>query len=293
MIIVSVDTNKSGKEAYGSVEPVTLILAFAIGFSAGILSGMFGIGGGIIMVPALIAAGIIGQFNVATAASLFAIIFLSPTGSYVHFREKHLNVPYGLVLGLAGIFGGITGSYASNYLQDNWLEGGFAVFALFMGAQMAINHRNNRPGAPVAGGPCPAPDEKEPTECRMPNPWPVLAALGFGAGVLAGFMGVGGGLIMVPVMVILGVGIHVAVGTSLLAIIFTASASVATKAAILPSLWPVLLSVAIPLAVGGSIAAYIGANVAERTGSRKLSKYFSVLLFSISAYMIVRALGYF
>jgi uncharacterized membrane protein YfcA len=105
-------------------------------------------------------------------------------------------------------------------------------------------------------------------------------------------MGVGGGLIIVPVLVMLGVGIHVAVGTSLMAIIFTAGASVATKAAMLPALWPVLLAVAIPLAVGGSIAAWIGAGIAERTGSKKLSRYFSVLLFSISAYMLLRALGY-
>ena len=72
----------------------------------------------------------------------------------------------------------------------------------------------------------------------------------------------GGGLIIVPVLLMLGVGIHVAVGTSLMAIIFTAGAGVATKAAIVPSLWPILLSVAIPLAVGGCIAAWLGAGIA-------------------------------
>jgi uncharacterized membrane protein YfcA len=278
------------------VDPVSALIALAIGFSAGILSGMFGIGGGIIMVPAVLGAGIVatGDFNVATACSLFAIIFLSPTGSYVHLKANHLNVRYGLVLGLSGVAGGVIGSVVSSPLPSNWLESGFAVFAIFMGVQMALKNgrANGVPNGPK-GQPCTAEeDRQESSECRMPNPYPYLVLLGLGAGVLAGFMGIGGGLIIVPVLVMLGVGIHVAVGTSLLAIIFTAGASVATKAAMLPSLWPVLLAVAIPLAVGGSIAAWIGAGIAERTGSKKLSRYFSVLLFSISAYMLLRALGY-
>jgi len=278
------------------VDPVSALIALAIGFSAGILSGMFGIGGGIIMVPAVLGAGIVasGDFNVATACSLFAIIFLSPTGSFVHLKANHLNVRYGLVLGLSGVAGGVIGSVVSSPLPSNWLEGGFAVFAIFMGVQMALkNGRGNGNSGPGGGKPCtPDEDRKESSECRTPNPYPYLVVLGLGAGVLAGFMGVGGGLIIVPVLVMLGVGIHVAVGTSLMAIIFTAGASVATKAAMLPTLWPVLLAVAIPLAVGGSIAAWIGAGIAERTGSKKLSRYFSVLLFSISAYMLLRALGY-
>lgn len=280
---------------------ILLLVALAIGFAAGILSGMFGIGGGIIMVPALIAAGLVtplgntSAFAVATACSLFAIIFLSPTGSYVHLKANHLNVRYGVVLGISGVVGGVVGASVSNPLSGDWLEGGFAVFALCMGVQMAVqNGKRPRPLVHRNEARCtPEEDKKESPECNVGNPYPYLVLLGVGAGILAGFMGVGGGLIMVPVMVMLGVGIHVAVGTSLMAIIFTASASVATKAAIIPSLGPVILAVAIPLAVGGCLAAYLGAGIAERTGSRKLSRYFSVLLFAISAYMMVRALGYF
>ncbi len=278
-----------------------LLVALAIGFAAGILSGMFGIGGGIIMVPALIAAGLVtplgntSAFAVATACSLFAIIFLSPTGSYVHLKANHLNVRYGMTLGVSGIAGGVIGAYVSNPLSQNWLEGAFAAFALIMGVQMASqNGKMARPPVARKEAKCtPEDDRKESSECSVRNPYPYLIMLGAGAGILAGFMGVGGGLIMVPVLVLLGVGIHVAVGTSLMAIVFTASASVATKAAIIPSLGPVMLAVAIPLAVGGCVAAYLGAGIAESTGSRKLSRYFSVLLFFISAYMLLKAAGYF
>ncbi len=283
------------------MDPASALIALAIGFAAGILSGMFGIGGGVIMVPALIAAGlVVGQdgatpFNIATACSLFAIIFLSPTGSYVHLRANHVNVKYGLALGLSGVVGGVAGAYASNPLPSDWLEGGFAVFTVLMGVQMAMrsNGRETGPADDRHPPDCtPEADRKESSECRVRNPYPHLVILGLGAGVLAGFMGVGGGLIMVPVLVMLGVGIHVAIGTSLMAIIFTASAGVATKAAIMPSLWPILLAVAIPLAVGGSIAAWMGAGIAERTGSRKLASYFSLLLFTISGYMLLKAFGY-
>ena len=276
------------------MDPLLLLLvALVIGLAAGLLSGMFGIGGGIIMVPALMAAGILGQFNVATAASLFAIIFLSPTGSYVHLKANHLNVKYGLVLGISGVLGGVIGAYVSNPLSQDWLEGGFAIFALAMGIQMTVKNGRKTPPPPDKKETCtPDDDRKESSECDVRRPYPYLVLLGIGAGILAGFMGVGGGLIIVPVLLMLGVGIHVAVGTSLMAIIFTASAGVATKAAMIPALLPVLVVVAIPLAVGGCIAAYAGAQIAERTRSRELSRYFSVLLFVISAYMLVRALGY-
>ena len=290
-------SNKSGERASGAVDPILILIALAIGFAAGILSGMFGIGGGIIMVPAILAAGLVAStdFNIATACSLFAIIFLSPTGSYVHLKANHLNVRYGLVLGVSGVVGGVIGSYVSNPLNPDWLEGGFAIFTVFMGVQMALKNGKRSPRPPDRKEPVCTPEHgsQESSECTVRNPFPYLVLLGLGAGVLAGFMGVGGGLIIVPVLVMLGVGIHVAVGTSLLAIIFTATGSVATKAAIIPSLWPILFSVAIPLAVGGCIAAWLGAGIAERTGSRKLARYFSVLLFFISGYMILKALGYF
>ena len=284
------------------MDPILLLLtAFVIGLVAGILSGMFGIGGGIIMVPALIAAGLVAStdnataFTIATACSLFAIIFLSPTGSYVHMRANHLNVKYGVALGVAGVMGGVMGSYFSKSLPQDWLEGGFAVFTIIMGIQMMLkdNKERKKRAAREENGNCtPEADRKESSECNVRNPYPYLVLLGIGAGILAGAMGVGGGLIIVPVMVMLGVGIHVSVGTSLMAIIFTASASVATKAAIIPSILPILSVVAIPLAIGGCIAAYFGAKIAERTHSRRLSRYFSVLLFFIGAYMLCKSLGY-
>jgi len=308
---------KTGNPVQVVVDPVMLLVAFIIGLAAGILSGMFGIGGGIIMVPALLAVGLQSGFGEATAASLFAIIFLSPTGSYVHFREKHLNVKYGVVLGMAGITGGVLGSYFSKSVAQNWLELFFGIFAVFMGIQMVLKNHNTKKAAERTvsgkdgmnetgtgngnvgrdgtatvkgkdGKACKVDDDtKESTECTMRNPYPYLVGAGFCAGILAGVMGVGGGLIMVPIMVLLGMGIHVAIGTSLLAIIFTASASVITKASFnLLDIWT-----AIPLAAGGCIAAYCGAMIASKTRSKELARYFSVLLFIISAYMMLKSFG--
>lgn len=293
------------------MDPILLLLvALVIGLAAGLLSGMFGIGGGIIMVPALQAAGLVtGEtaFSQATAASLFAIIFLSPTGSYVHMRSNHLNWRYGLVLGVGGVAGGVVGSYFAKDVPQALLSVGFALFAMFMGVQMIMNGRKKeatgRPGDDEDVEPpdtlpaeeqgvkrykCKPGEAQESLECRMPSPYPYLVGLGFAAGILAGFLGVGGGLIMVPVMVMLGIGIHVAIGTSLMAILFTAGASVITKA----SFSLLDLQVAVPLAIGGCVAALAGAVIATRTHSKSLARYFSVLLFAISAYMLVRALGY-
>ncbi len=278
-----------------AVDPLGVIAALCIGAFAGLLSGMFGIGGGVVMVPALLVAGLVGGFNEATACSLFAIIFLSPTGSYVYLRAHHINPRYGLTLGASGVLGGVAGSVASAPVPQALLELAFGLFALAMGVRVAMNSRDaggrSRCG-PVAGERAREvgagdEDRREPTECRLRNPYPVLALLGFAAGVLAGSLGVGGGLIMVPMMVVLGVGVHVAIGTSLMAIIFTAGASVATKASL--SLFQV--GVALPLAIGGCAAAYAGAVVAERTRSKELAKYLSILQFTIGGYMLLRAAG--
>ena len=162
------------------MDPILLLLiALVIGLAAGILSGMFGIGGGIIMVPALIAAGLASptdhatSFNIATACSLFAIIFLSPTGSYVHMRANHLNVKYGLALGIAGVIGGVIGSYFSKSLPQDWLEGGFAVFTILMGVQMMLrdNKEKKKTLALEENGDCtPEVDRKESSEFDVRNP---------------------------------------------------------------------------------------------------------------------------
>ncbi|MEM4728438.1 MAG: TSUP family transporter [Thermoplasmata archaeon] len=308
------------------MDPLSLLAALGIGAAAGLLSGMFGIGGGIVMVPGLLFAGLVGSFSEATACSLFAIIFVSPMGSYVHMKARHLNLRYALALGASGVLGGVAGSYISSPAPQNWLELAFGIFALVMGVELFLNSGrgrgtgvNNAVGAREGGAggtggaklPCgrdarrrgsaaevakfvegeerqPAgPGVREPTECRLRNPYPVLVLLGLAAGLLAGFLGVGGGLVMVPVMVLLGVGVHVAIGTSLLAILFTACASVAAKA----SLSHFDIGVAVPLAIGGCVAAWAGAVAAERTGSRQLSRYVSVLQFVIGGYMLAKGLG--
>ncbi|MGQ9582202.1 MAG: sulfite exporter TauE/SafE family protein [Thermoplasmatota archaeon] len=277
------------------MDPLAVLAALAVGAAAGLLSGMFGIGGGVVIVPALLASGLVGHFNEATACSLLAIIFLSPTGSYVHLRARHLNPRYALALGASGVLGGVVGTLGSSPVPQDWLELAFGLFAFAMGVRIALSNGAAREGGrqgPGRGGaegaPCPdKEDRQESLECRLRNPYPVLALLGFAAGVLAGSLGVGGGLIMVPVMIVLGVGVHVAIGTSLMAIVFTAGASAASKASL--SLLP--FGVAIPLALGGCAAAYAGAVLACRTRARELTRYLSLLQFVIGGYMLLRAAG--
>jgi uncharacterized protein len=121
----------------------TILLAVALGVAAGVLAGTFGVGGGILFVPTLVALGL-GQLE-AQATSLVAILPTVAAGAWNQHRYGNLRVRAAAVLGLASIFGVLAGASIAIALPEDVLRRLFALLLLIVAARLAWRaHRGPR-----------------------------------------------------------------------------------------------------------------------------------------------------
>ena len=188
-----------------AVQPWKLVL---IGLAAGLLSGGFGVGGGIILVPLLVAVGM--DRHRAHATSLASIFPIAVAGAVTFALSGEVNLGLGVAVGVGGVIGSIVGASLMNRLSTRSLSIFFGLVLLGAGIRMIFSSDP----LPLASG--------------FDDLTLILVALGIGlvSGFFAGVAGVGGGVIIVPATVLLlGFSQHEAQGTSLLAIILTSIAA--------------------------------------------------------------------
>ena len=179
------------------------LISFAIGLAAGIFGGLIGIGGGIIMVPLMI---IVLKFSrqQAHGTSLVGLIFTGLGGAFTYGLQGNVNLLAAAVLAGTGVFTAYAGAHFASALPDWKLKKAFGGFLIFCAAVMIIKPFLHSGGT---------------THSVYFNIL-VFLITGAATGFLSGMMGVGGGAIMIPAMVLLaGFGQHVAQGTSLLVIV--------------------------------------------------------------------------
>jgi len=217
---------------------VNMLLVFAMGGIVGLLSGIFGVGGGFLMTPLLIMIGI--PPTVAAASDSNQIVGASTSGTIAHFRMGNVDVKMGLLLLIGGVIGGTGGVQIIKVLRrlgnaDFLISVTYVLMLGFIGIYMfqeSLQAMRNKHKQPVIAAPA------KPSGYAMlvqKMPWQMMfeksgvrlsvlmpLILGIFVGVLAAIMGVGGGFVMVPVMVyLLRMPMHVVVGTSLFQILFT------------------------------------------------------------------------
>ena len=117
----------------------TIVLAIALGLAAGVVAGMFGVGGGILFVPALVALGL-GQIE-AQATSLLAILPTVLAGSWNQRRYGNLRPRTALIVGVASVVGVEVGARVATSLPENALRMLFGVLLLAVAAQLALRTR--------------------------------------------------------------------------------------------------------------------------------------------------------
>lgn len=117
----------------------TVILALALGLLAGVVAGLFGVGGGILFVPALVALGL-GQIE-AQATSLLAILPTVLAGAWNQHRYGNLRVRTALIVGVASIVGVEVGARVVTSLPEDTLRRLFGVLLLLVAAQLAWRTR--------------------------------------------------------------------------------------------------------------------------------------------------------
>src|SRR5580700_2303600 len=231
---------------------VTVLLVL-LGFFAGLLGAMTGIGGGVLLSPILaLHFGI--PIREAIGTSLVAVITTSAASSSVHLQRHTTDIRLGMTLELATSLGAAVTAYLVGYFNRNALEGIFAGFLLYSSVTILLR-----------GGKVKSEDQEElPAqnngETVIPPYEPKRYPLGLGAslvaGGLSGFLGIGGGPIKVPVMYIfMGIPLMVATATSNFMIGVTAAAS----AIVYYRRGDILVEIAAPLAVGVFLGSLLGA----------------------------------
>ena len=129
-----------------AVSASTLALALALGLAAGVLSGLFGVGGGILFVPTLLALGL-GQLE-AQATSLLAILPTVAAGAWNQRRYGNLRVRTALIVGLASVLGVEVGARIATALPESTLRRLFAVLLFAVAAQLIWRTVRARPRYP-------------------------------------------------------------------------------------------------------------------------------------------------
>jgi uncharacterized membrane protein YfcA len=244
---------------------VSLTATLAAAIAVGLLLGLLGGGGSILTVPVLIyLAG--QQPRPAIAMSLFVVAVTSAVALVPHVRAGRVQWRTGFTFGTAGLAGAYAGGRIAAYLPANLLMTGFGVLMATAAVIMIRSCRRPLPGGSHAG--------------RMP----VLLGLGAAVGLVTGMVGAGGGFVVVPVLVLLaGLSMPAAIGTSLLVISLQAGAGLAGHLAHAAIDWPLTLAVT-ALAIIGSMA---GARLVVRIPARLLRTGFGWFLIAMASLVLV------
>jgi uncharacterized membrane protein YfcA len=247
--------------------PRVLVL-IAIGLAGGILSGAFGVGGGIVLVPLLINFAGLDQRR-AAATSLLAILPTSIAGSITYLANGEVDLLAAVVIAAGAIAGSLVGSALLKRLPLRWLRWMFIALLVIVAVRLALIE-------PVRG---------EPLEFTLPVAL-VYVAIGLIMGIASGLFGIGGGVVAVPALVaLLGVSDLIAKGTSLLVMIPTSVTGTVANAR------NRLVDVRTGLIVGAAAAgaSVLGAFIALALPPRPSSVLFAVLLLAIAAQLAWRA----
>ena len=270
---------------------VNAFLLLGLGGIVGILSGMFGVGGGFLMTPLLFFIGIPPAVAVATEAN--QIVASSFSGVLAHLKRRTVDLKMGTVLLIGGLIGAGFGVLLFNYLKaqgqvDLLVKLCYVVFLGIIGGLMFIESLNairksKKPGA--------APVRRQrnwihalPFKMRFRTSGLYISVIppllvGLAVGVLAAIMGVGGGFIMVPAMIyLLGMPTKVVIGTSLFQIIFVTAFTTLLHAT---TNFTVDIVLAVLLLVGGVIGAQIGARIGTRLKAEQLRILLAIMVLAV------------
>jgi hypothetical protein len=274
---------------------------FVLGIFAGVLSGLLGVGGGLLMVPALTIFGV--PVVQATATSLVGVFLSTASGSARNFSVGDLNWKASLVLALFGVMTAQAGAWLGEHIPDAWLSLSFAAFMLITIYLMNLRRQlqqqevvdstaelNQAAGTTEVvveqqGGDLPdssSPAQQLAVDTSSSHKFIPLAGIGLLAGVLSGLFGIGGGVVKVPLqMLFLGESIKTAVQTSLGAIGAIAASGLVQHAYNHNVLWIPGLC----LGIGGILGAQAGTRLLPKLSDRTVKILFALFLITLSIYM--------
>ena len=270
---------------------VNIFLLIGLGTLVGILSGMFGVGGGFLMTPLLFFIGIPPAVAVATEAN--QIVASSFSGALAHFKRRAVDLKMGLILLLGGLLGASAGVYVFKLLNEIGqvellvkicyvIFLGIIGFLMFFESLSSIT-RQDQPQK-IRKIKRHTWVHRLPLKMRFRTSNLYISAIppfviGILVGILAAIMGVGGGFIMVPAMIyIIGMPTKVVIGTSLFQIIFVTAFTTIMHAT---QNFTVDAMLAILLIFGGVVGAQIGVRLGVKLKAEQLRILLSLIVLGV------------
>ena len=260
---------------------VIIVSCLALGSVVGILAGMLGIGGGLIIVPALsyLLIHFLGMTTetvmpVAIATSLSTIIFTGMSSARAHYKLGNIQLNIVLYTGLGIAFGAFAGAQVASHISGELLKNVFAVLVILIALQMIFGKQKASNNEASKGA---------------------LAAVGGGAGLLSALMGIGGGALLVPALVWFRVNVRAAIGCAafcrlVIDVFGTTSFVVAGWGETdVPnySMGYVYLPATAGIVATSMFTANIGAKLGQRVNVRVLKAMLACLLVLVSIRMIL------
>ncbi len=246
------------------------LLALPFGLAIGISLGLVGGGGSILAVPVLVY--VIGEpVKEATTASLAIVGATALVGAADHLRSGGVRIRIALAFGAAGAGGAFAGTALNHLASDSSILIAFAVVMLAAAYALVRGRGEGRDEQAVG----------DPRTLALR----VIPA-GVAIGILTGFFGVGGGFVIVPALVLLlGLPMKVAVGTSLLAIALTSASALIAHLLVSGGVHWTVVAVFTAAAIAGEI---VGSRVGRRLSSARLSQVFAALLVAVAIFLIAK-----
>jgi uncharacterized membrane protein YfcA len=245
---------------------IVLALVGAVG---GVMSGAFGVGGGIVMVPLLLAFAGMDQRRAATT-SLAAIIPTAVAGGATYLANGEVDIPVAVLVAVSGIAGAYVGARLLRRISLGWLRWLFVALLLGVAARMVLI----------------APERGAEVDLDVPVAL-ALVATGLVMGVASGLFGIGGGVFLVPMLIsVFGAGDLAAKGTSLLVVLATAAMGTITNL----RGGMVDLRVGAVVGVAATLASFGGVALAFALPPRLSGVLFAALLVLSAGQITVRAL---
>ncbi|MBF0539000.1 MAG: sulfite exporter TauE/SafE family protein [Nitrospirae bacterium] len=284
---------------------INLVVILLIGTGIGLLSGLFGVGGGFLITPVLMMFGI--SPVVAAASGANQMVAASTSATLTHWKLGNVDIKMGLILIAGSFIGGGLGVQVVKVLSalgnaDFVIKLTYVLLPLTVGGFMLVESMKTLMGG--SKGATRKQEGKESSLARFLRHLPMQMQfeksnvthslllpvfIGIAVGVLAAIMGVGGGFIMVPVMLyILKMPMRVIVGTSVFQILFTVIEVTFLQSYSNHSVDFVL---ALIMLIGSSVGAYVGTLLSEKLDTEQLKILLSLLILSVGVKILVELIS--
>jgi hypothetical protein len=265
------------------------LIFIGVGCVVGFLAGLFGVGGGFVMVPILILsfehAGVSPTVltHLAIGTSLFVVVFSGMTSAYQQAKQRNIDWQAVFIIGFSSALTAFASTRLTAAMSGRHLRIAFAIIVMAAALRMLVESQEKA--------------EKKLELTSSPSKLGLLV-IGIAAGVVSAFAGIGGGLFTIPMMYnFLNIPLKLAIGTSSAAIVITAIFSVGGYIfhglghADLPGGWVwgfVDFQHGIALAIGSVLLARVGAYISFKTHPSRLKKLFVCFVIFIAIYILIK-----